>query len=142
DVLRIQPYLGRLFHGADEHGPDTSPYIVLSYAFWSSHFQSDPGAVGRVVQLNRHPFTIPWRSAAAVPGNGVVLCAGFLGARREPGADRGLLRPDVAHSPWSRIGGETTSRGNSSAAHCGFELDRRVSCKSRSQRRREPQLLA
>jgi predicted permease len=58
DVLRVQPYLGRFFHGSDEHGPNSSPYIVLSYAFWRSHFQSDPGVVGRAVQLNKHPFTI------------------------------------------------------------------------------------
>jgi predicted permease len=31
---------------------------VLSHAFWHSHFQGDRGVVGRVVQLNKHPFTI------------------------------------------------------------------------------------
>jgi len=58
DALRIQPYLGRFFHGADEHGPNSAPYIVLSYAYWHSHFHDDRGAVGRIVQLNQHPFTI------------------------------------------------------------------------------------
>jgi predicted permease len=58
DVLRIQPYLGRFFHGSDEHGPNSAPYIVLSYGFWRSHFHDDPGVVGRVVRLNKHPFTI------------------------------------------------------------------------------------
>jgi predicted permease len=58
DVLRIQPYLGRFFHGSDEHGPNSAPYIVLSYAYWHTHFQDDRGAVGRVVQINKHPFTI------------------------------------------------------------------------------------
>ena len=58
DVLRVQPYLGRFFHGSDEHGPNSAPYVVLSYAFWRSHFQGDPGVVGRAVQLNKHPFTI------------------------------------------------------------------------------------
>jgi predicted permease len=58
DVLGIQPYLGRFFHGSDEHGPNSAPYIVLSYAYWHSHFQDDGGVVGRVVQLNKHPFTI------------------------------------------------------------------------------------
>jgi predicted permease len=58
DVLRIQPYLGRFFHGSDEHGPNSAPYIVLSYTYWHSHFQDDRGVVGRVVQLNKHPFTI------------------------------------------------------------------------------------
>src|SRR5208337_4574206 len=29
-----------------------------SYALWHNHFQEDRGVVGRVVQLNKHPFTI------------------------------------------------------------------------------------
>jgi predicted permease len=58
DALGIQPYLGRFFHGADEHGPNSAPYIVLTHAFWHSHFQDDRGVVGRTVQLNKHPFTI------------------------------------------------------------------------------------
>ena len=58
DILRIQPYLGRFFHASDEHGPNSAPYIVLTYAYWHTHFQDDRGVVGRTVQLNRHPFTI------------------------------------------------------------------------------------
>src|SRR5580698_4513194 len=58
DALGIQPFLGRFFHGADEHGPNSAPYLVLSYAYWHSHFQDDRGVVGRVVQVNKHPFTI------------------------------------------------------------------------------------
>ena len=58
DVLRIQPYLGRFFHGSDEHGPNSAPYVVLTHGYWHTHFQDDRGAIGRTVQLNRHPFTI------------------------------------------------------------------------------------
>ena len=58
DVLGVQPYLGRLIHESDEHGPDSAPYIVLSYTYWRNHFAGDRSAVGRVVQVNRHPFTI------------------------------------------------------------------------------------
>lgn len=58
DGLRLQPYLGRLFHPSDEHGANSAPYIVLSHAYWHSHFHDDPGAVGRVVQVNKNPFTI------------------------------------------------------------------------------------
>jgi hypothetical protein len=38
DVLRIHPYLGRFFHRSDERGPNSAPYIVLSYAYWHSRF--------------------------------------------------------------------------------------------------------
>jgi predicted permease len=58
DALRIQPYLGRFFHASDERGPNSAPYIVLSYTYWHTHFQDDHGVVGRVVQVNKHPFTI------------------------------------------------------------------------------------
>jgi predicted permease len=58
DALGIQPYLGRFFHASDEHGPNSAPYIVLTYAYWHSHFQDDRGVVGRTVQVNKHPFTI------------------------------------------------------------------------------------
>jgi predicted permease len=58
DVFRIQPYLGRFFHASDEHGPNSSPYIVLTYAYWHNHFQGYRGVVGRTVRLNKHPFTI------------------------------------------------------------------------------------
>ena len=58
DVLRIQPFLGRFFHASDEHGPNSAPYIVLSYAYWHTRFQDDRGVIGRVVQIDKHPFTI------------------------------------------------------------------------------------
>ncbi len=58
DVLRIQPFLGRFFHASDERGPNSAPYIVLNYAYWHSRFQDDRGVVGRVVRLDKHPFTI------------------------------------------------------------------------------------
>ena len=58
DSLGIQPYLGRFLHSSDEHGKNSVPYIVLSYAYWHSHFNSDPAAVGRTVQINKHPYII------------------------------------------------------------------------------------
>lgn len=58
DVLGIPAYLGRVFHSADEHGPNSAPYIVLSYAYWHSYFADDRSVVGRTVRLNKHPFTI------------------------------------------------------------------------------------
>lgn len=71
DALGIQPHLGRFFHSSDERGQNSAPYIVLSHAFWRSRFQEDPGVVGRVVQVNKHPFTI---IGVAPPGfRGTIL---------------------------------------------------------------------
>ncbi len=58
DVLGIQPYLGRFFHGSDEHGPNSAPYVVISHATWHNRFHDDRGVLGRTVLLNKHPFTI------------------------------------------------------------------------------------
>ena len=58
DVLGVQPFLGRFFHSSDDRGKDSIPSIVLSYAYWRTHFHSDENVVGRTVALNRHQFTI------------------------------------------------------------------------------------
>jgi predicted permease len=58
DLLGVQPELGRFFHAADEHGPDSAPYLVLSDALWRNTFHADPDIVGSTVELNKHPFTV------------------------------------------------------------------------------------
>lgn len=58
DVLGLQPYLGRMFHQSDEHGIGSAPYIVLGYNYWHTRFRDDRSVIGRVVRLNKHPFTI------------------------------------------------------------------------------------
>jgi predicted permease len=74
DVMGVHPWLGRFFRASDEHGPNSAPYVVLTYAYWQTHFHSDRGAVGRTIRLNQHPFTI---LGVAPPGfQGTLL---FLG---------------------------------------------------------------
>ncbi len=68
DSLGVQPYLGRFLHSSDEHGKNSVPYVVLSYAYWHSHFNSDPAAVGRTVQINQHPYTIAGVAPAGFRG--------------------------------------------------------------------------
>ena len=58
DLLGVQPLIGRFFHASDEHGPKSAPYVVLSSALWQSAFQADRGITGRIVQLDKHPFTV------------------------------------------------------------------------------------
>ena len=88
DVIGIQPYLGRFFHVSDEHGPDSAPYVVLSYGYWQNHFAGDHGVVGRTVQLNKYPYTV-LGGASSIPGHGSLLLGGPLGAPRESRATRG-----------------------------------------------------
>lgn len=58
DTLGVQPYLGRFFHASDEKGENSAPYVVLSYAYWHSHFHDDTGVIGRTISINKHPFSI------------------------------------------------------------------------------------
>jgi predicted permease len=58
DLLEIQPYLGRFFNPSDENGPNSAPYMVLTYTYWHTHFHADPGVVGRSVRLNKRPVTV------------------------------------------------------------------------------------
>lgn len=58
DLLGVRPQLGRFFHEVDEHGAGSAPYVVLSDDLWRRTFNSDRAAVGTVVQLNGHPFTV------------------------------------------------------------------------------------
>jgi predicted permease len=78
DVLRLQPFLGRFFHASDEHGPNSAPCIVLSYSYWHIHFQDDRGVVGRVVQVNKHPFTILGVAPPGFNGTLVFFNPGFF----------------------------------------------------------------
>ena len=58
DLLGVQPRLGRFFQAADEHGPNSMPYLVLSYNLWRGAFNSDPGIVGTTVRLDKDQYTV------------------------------------------------------------------------------------
>jgi predicted permease len=58
DLLGVQPAIGRFFHEADVHGPNSAPYMVLSDGLWRSAFKADPGVVGATVRLGKDPFTV------------------------------------------------------------------------------------
>jgi predicted permease len=74
DALGIQPYLGRLIHPSDEH----APYIVLTYAYWHSHFQDDRSVVGRVLRLNSHPYTVVGVTPPGFRGTVLIFSPDFF----------------------------------------------------------------
>jgi len=78
DVLRIHPYLGRFFSAADERGTNSAPYIVLTYAFWHSHFQDDQKVVGRTVHLDKHPYTVIGVAPPGFQGTLLFLAPDFF----------------------------------------------------------------
>ena len=55
----VPALLGRTLLPSDApDGQDPQPVIVLSYRFWQRHFNSDPGVVGRTIQLVHKNYTI------------------------------------------------------------------------------------
>ncbi len=58
DVLGVRPEAGRFFVPEEDRVPGARPVVVLSHACWSRAFGGDPGAIGRSISLNGHPFTV------------------------------------------------------------------------------------
>ena len=58
DMLGVRPAVGQFFHAADDHGPGSAPYVVLSNDLWLNAFHGDHGVVGTTVEMNLHPFTV------------------------------------------------------------------------------------
>jgi predicted permease len=50
DVTGVMPHLGRGL-SADDCRQGAAPVVILGYDFWRAHFNGDPAAVGRSVQL-------------------------------------------------------------------------------------------
>jgi putative ABC transport system permease protein len=50
-VLGVQPALGRGFR-SDEQEPATSGVVILSWDLWATRFGSDPGVIGRTIDVD------------------------------------------------------------------------------------------
>ena len=58
EVLGVEPAMGRFFAPHEDRALGAHPVLVVSHAFWRTWLGADPGAVGRAVTVNGHPFTI------------------------------------------------------------------------------------
>jgi putative ABC transport system permease protein len=56
-MLGVHPEYGRDFSSLDEHA-DTDQVVMLSHRLWQEHFASNPGIVGRSVQIDGKAFTV------------------------------------------------------------------------------------
>ena len=57
-LFRVNPILGRTFTDQETLPGEPSRVAVLSYSTWQNQFGSDPGAVGRTIQLSGAPHRI------------------------------------------------------------------------------------
>jgi predicted permease len=58
EVVGIRPLLGRLLERSDDDHPGASEVAVLSWPAWKNYFGADPHIVGKIVRINKHPYTI------------------------------------------------------------------------------------
>ncbi len=56
-TLGVTPPLGRLFT-AEECRQNGRPAVLLAHPFWERQFASDPGVIGRAIDLNGRPVTV------------------------------------------------------------------------------------
>jgi predicted permease len=57
-ALRVDPLIGRLFGSQDDNVLGGNRVAVLSYAFWTRRFQSDPSVMGRTVYYKETPYSV------------------------------------------------------------------------------------
>jgi predicted permease len=58
ELLGVKPLLGRTFLPDEDQKPGGNPVLVIGENLWRRRFGGDPSILGRVVDLNRHSFTI------------------------------------------------------------------------------------
>ena len=58
DVLGVKAQLGRTFLPEEDATPGTGAVAVISHSLWQRRFNSDPDAIGKLVVLNNHSFTV------------------------------------------------------------------------------------
>jgi predicted permease len=58
EMLGLRPALGRLFSASDETAKNANPVAVLSFDYWTVHFNAQRDVVGKTLLINGHPFTI------------------------------------------------------------------------------------
>ncbi len=58
DVLGVHPLLGRTLLASNATEAAGQAEVILGYDLWRNHFGADPAVVGRIVEINRHPYTI------------------------------------------------------------------------------------
>ena len=58
NMLGVRAAHGRVFTQDDDRTPNANPVVVISDRLWRTHFNADPGTLGRVTYLNGNPFTI------------------------------------------------------------------------------------
>jgi predicted permease len=66
DVMGLRPVLGRLLNAQDD-GPKAAGAAVLTYRFWNTSLNGDPGVIGKTIRLGPRSATIVGVLEPSVP---------------------------------------------------------------------------
>jgi len=67
-VLGLRPVLGRLLEPEDDRVPGSHFVVVLSHAYWRTHFNQDPNVLNERLVVNGQPMTIVGVAPAGFSG--------------------------------------------------------------------------
>ncbi len=101
NFLGVPPRLGRGLQPSDAvDGQDPQPVVVLGYKFWQRHFNSDPGVLGKTIQMVRKNYTIVGVASSRFAwGDGDVYLPEKINQDQARGYYVGLrLKPGVTHA--------------------------------------------
>jgi hypothetical protein len=85
-TLAVEPALGRDFLPEEDHNSDR---VILSNALWRNAFASDPGVIGRSIQLNGELYT----AIGVMPADLHLPRGEQWGAYSGPAVDPQIFRP-------------------------------------------------
>jgi predicted permease len=57
-VLGVPAFLGRNIVESDDNAPGAGPVAVASYAWFQRHFNGDPSALGKIIRIQSHDYTL------------------------------------------------------------------------------------
>ena len=59
DLLGIHPEIGRFFSSAEvDHQQNAHPLVVISHAYWMSHYNGDAHVIGSTIRIGHLPYTV------------------------------------------------------------------------------------
>ncbi|MDO8834613.1 MAG: ADOP family duplicated permease, partial [Vicinamibacterales bacterium] len=101
DVLGVVPARGRAFGPSEDVGPGQHPVAVVSHAMWRDRLGGGKDVIGRIVTLNRTPYTVVGVASESFRGHRPLepppdlwvplVQSPFLSGRRSYGDDRKAL---------------------------------------------------
>ncbi|HUN86384.1 MAG TPA: ABC transporter permease, partial [Terracidiphilus sp.] len=57
-VLGVPAFLGRTIEESDDSTPGSGPVAVASYSWFQRHFNGNPSALGKVIRIESHDYTL------------------------------------------------------------------------------------